>query len=149
LSGIWWWWLNTGDVIDMYGSNLLTFNETVSHNLFVAIMHRNHAGIMSAVPLVESGGIYSYDFSSGGTQVHGGSSAHKQLSTSPVIWGMMAGDADGNGEIELQDKNNLWNVQVGNTGYLESDFNLDTHSNNKDKNDFWLPNEGEGTLIPE
>jgi len=140
--------LNSGEVVDMDGINMLAFTTTFTHNLYVAIMHRNHAGVLSAVPLVGSGGVYSYDFSFGAAKVHGGSAAHKQLSTSPVIWGMMAGDADGNGDIEIMDINNIWKSQAGNARYLESDFNLDGQSNNKDKDDYWLPNLGYGSHIP-
>jgi len=141
--------LNNGNVVGLDGSSLIFFSVIPANNLYAVIWHRNHLGIISANPLIESGGIYSYDFSSSASQAYGGSFAHKQLSTSPEIWGMMAGDADGNGNIQFQDINNVWDVQTGNTGYLESDFNLDTQSNNKDKNEYWLPNEGEGSFIPE
>jgi len=60
---------------------------------------------------------------------------------------MMAGD--GSGVIGLTDKKNIWNIQTGTKGYLESDYNLNTDVNNKDKNDFWFKNNGKVTYIPE
>jgi len=51
--------------------------------------------------------------------------------------------------MQVQDINNVWDVQTGNTDYLESDFNLDTQSDNKDKNDYWWTNLGKGSSIPE
>ncbi len=43
--------------------------------------HRNHLGIISANPIVNTGGIYTYDFSSSESQVHGGLMAHKEIGT--------------------------------------------------------------------
>ena len=141
--------LSTGEVVDLDGSNMLSFTVTVTNDLYVAIWHRNHLGVISANPLVETGGIYSYDFSSGSGQAYGGSSAHVQLSSLPVIWGMMAGDADGSGDVAIPDKNNVWNIQAGTKGYLESDFNLNINVNNQDKNEHWVPNLGSSSFIPE
>jgi len=141
--------MEDGSVIAMDGSPQLTFDVTPLNNLYIVIWHRNHLGVISANPLVESGGIYPYDFSSNAGQAYGGSSAQVLLSSSPDIWGMMAGDGDGNGEIQMQDIDNVWNIQAGTSGYLESDYNLNGQSDNQDKNDYWLPNEGEGSYIPE
>ena len=32
--------------------------------------------------------------------------------------------------------------------YYKSDFNLDTQVNNKDKDDFWVPNQGKASQVP-
>jgi hypothetical protein len=34
-------------------------------------------------------------------------------------------------------------------GYKSADIDLDGHVNNRDKNEIWLPNIGEGSQIPE
>lgn len=138
-----------GQVIGIDGNSDIQFHTTINNNLYVAIWHRNHLGILSTNPLIESGGVYIYDFSSFASQVYGGALAHVQLSISPEIWGMIAGDADGNGDIQFPDIDDVWNNQAGNEGYLKSDMNLDTQSDNQDKNDFWLPNESMGSFIPE
>ncbi|MCD4788583.1 MAG: Ig-like domain-containing protein, partial [Bacteroidales bacterium] len=54
--------LNDGLVVGMDGISNLIFSSTVTNNLFVIVWHRNHLGIMSAIPVTISGGIYTYDF---------------------------------------------------------------------------------------
>jgi len=141
--------LNTGEVVSLDGLNMITSPAFITHNIFAIIWHRNHLGIISATPLIESAGTYSYNFTTSASQAYGGTSAQIQLSSSPVIWGMMAGDGDGSGYVEISDKNNVWNIQSGNAGYLESDYSLNKDVNNQDKNDYWLLNRGKGSFIPE
>jgi len=141
--------MDDGSIITLDGSSQLSFDVTPLNNLYVAIWHRNHLGVISANPLTEIEGIYPYDFTTSASQVYGGSSAQVQLSSVPEIWGMMAGDGDGNGVVGDPDKLNIWNFQTGTEGYLESDFNLNKNVNNQDKNDFWYLNYGKATYIPE
>lgn len=62
---------------------------------------------MSANPLTESEGKYSYDFSSGETQVYGGTTGHKQLS--PGNWGLFGGNGvHDNNHVNENDKINSW-----------------------------------------
>ena len=138
-----------GTIVGIDGSNNLNFPIDLTNNLFVCIWHRNHLGIISANPLVESEGKYAYDFSSDASQVLGGSSAQIQLSASPEIWGMIAGDGDASGDVETPDKNNVWYLQSGTAGYLEGDYNLNKNVSNQDKNDYWIFNKGKSTFIPE
>ena len=58
---------------------------------------------------------------------------------------MIAGDSD----VAIPDKNNVWNLQTGTEGYLESDYNLNRNVSNQDKNDFWFKNNGKVTYIPD
>jgi hypothetical protein len=138
--------LKNGDIVGLNGSSNLTFPVKIYQNLFLVIWQRNHLGIMTPTPLVKSGNVYTHNFSTGSGQVYGGSSAHKQLI--PGVWGMMSGDATGNGMIENSDKD-LWEVQAGTPGYKESDFNMNGQVNNPDKDDKWLPNLGSGTFVPD
>jgi PKD repeat protein len=131
--------LSNGKVIGMDGTSTLQFNNSLNHQLFIVIWHRNHLGIMSSGFLVKSSGIYTYDFSAGASQVYGGSDAHKQIG--PGIWGMIGGDGDRDSVVTATDKS-IWEFQVGKKGYLESDYNLDSQSDNKDKNDIRSPNLG-------
>ena len=43
-----------------------------------------------------------------------------------------------------QDENDVlvWKNEVGTEGFLNSDANLNGQSDNKDKNDIWVPNNG-------
>jgi len=44
------------------------------------------------------------------------------------IFGMYAGDADANGTVELDDKTLFWSLEAGSSGYLNSDFNMDSQT---------------------
>ena len=137
--------LNSGKVVGMDGISTLQFNNSLTQQLFVVIWHRNHLGVMSSYNLIESGGTYSYDFSTGATQAFGSSSAHKQIG--PGVWGMMGGDGNRDKLISNTDKSPLWEIQSGKQGYIESDYNLDNQSDNKDKDDIWEPNLGAGSQV--
>jgi hypothetical protein len=93
-------------------------------------------------------GAYTYDYTTGSGQVYGGTAGTKQLAVG--VWGMRSGDGDGNGDVQLADRNNVWKAasQAGKTGYLPSDFNMNRQTNNVDKNDKWLPNLGTGSQVP-
>ena len=101
------------------------------------------------LPIPGPGDLVTYDFSSAAGQAYGNTAAHKQLSSTPQIWGMFSGDGNGNGEIQLSDKVNVWELQAGKAGYLEGDYILNGEVSNQDKDDYWLPNLGSGSYIPE
>jgi len=138
---------NDGSIVSRFGSDILSFDVEININLYVVIYHRNHLSIMSANPLIESGGAYTYDFTESATQTYGGINAVKELSTG--IWGMIAADGNADGTIDNLDLENSWAPQAGEAGYNTGDFNLDTQVDNKDKDDVWVPNDGEGSQVPE
>jgi len=137
---------NNGQVVDVNGNTVMEFRVPFFQNLFVAAYHLNHLGVISASGLTKTGSLYDYNFSIGAGQARGGASAHNEIA--PGVWGMAGGDGDRNGDIGLSDKVILWEAEAGTKGYLPSDFNLDSESNNKDKDDIWVPNLGMGTQIP-
>jgi hypothetical protein len=100
---------------------------------------------MSAVPLTLSGGMYSYNFSTSGTQAYGANS-QKQLAVGK--WGMYSGDGDANNTVNTADKTGTWTPDAGKKGYLNADFNRNGQVNNPDKNDFWRPNIGKSCQVP-
>lgn len=138
--------LADGSVVAIDGSSMPEFGITIANNLFVVIWHRNHLAIMSANPLPEAGGVYSYDYSTGATQVYGGILGHEELV--PGIWGMRGGDGDSDGQVGNPDKVDVWTVDAGSAGYLFGDFNLDGQANNPDKVEVWEPNSGGGSQVP-
>jgi hypothetical protein len=138
--------LADGSIVGLDGSSNLTFPNSITEQLFVVIRHRNHLGIMSANAVVPTGGIHSYNFSTGSAQVHGGTNACKQLASG--IWGMISGDGNRDGIVGMDDKSGLWSPQAGTEGYIYSDYNLDRQSNNIDKDGFWVPNIGKGSQVP-
>ena len=138
--------LNNGKIVGLDGTSNLQFSNSLTQQLYIVIWHRNHLGIMSSNSLSESGGVYSFDFTTGAGQVYGSASGHKEIV--PGIWGMFGGDGNRDGEVTPTDKSPLWDTQSGTQGYLDSDYNLDTQSDNKDKDDIWAPNSGMGSMVP-
>jgi PKD repeat protein len=138
--------LNNGKVVGLDGSSVLRFESPFFNNLYPVIHHRNHLGIMPANGLTQTGGIYTYNYSTGVGQVYGGINGHKELS--PGVWGMISGDGDRNKTIGTGDKSPLWEDQAGTRAYQYSDYNLDGQSDNSDKDDKWVPNIGKGCQVP-
>ena len=138
--------MNSGAVVDIDGTSNIEFLVTPTQGLYVVLWQRNHLGVLSNFALPFSGGVYSYDFTSGINQVYGGANGHKEIT--PGIWGMIGGDASRDGNVDGSDLSPYWELETGMPGYLESDFTLDGQSDNKDKNDIWVPNEGKGTSVP-
>lgn len=91
-------------------------------------------------------GAYKYDFSTDSSQVYGGTASCKMLS--PNVWGIPAGDVNGDGTIDIGDKN-LWGNNAGNAVYAPEDINLDAQINHLDVNDFWILNYPFGCQVPE
>ncbi|MBN1338898.1 MAG: C10 family peptidase [Bacteroidales bacterium] len=139
--------MRNGSVRGLNGTSLLFFNETVTYSLYAIIWHRSHIGVMSAAPLTKTGGVYSCDFTNDASQAYGGTQGHKEIA--PGIWGMIGADGNADGQINNADKNDVWAMQAGASGYRTGDFNLDSQVNNNDKNDVWAPNTGLGGQVPE
>jgi len=102
---------------------------------------------MNENPLTETGGVYTYDFTTGSSQIYGGALGSKEVA--PGIWGMIGGDGDCNGQVSSPDKVDVWSVETGNAGYLNGDFDLNGNVNNQDKVDLWSENAGTGTIVPD
>lgn len=137
----------SGNIIDVNGNNYIEFNCMIpNNNMYAIIWHRNHLGILSNNALIETDGTYSYDFTTDQNMVFGGTMAVKELA--PGIWGMAGGDADASGQIDINDKTDIWNLQSGESGYLMSDFNLDTQVDNLDKNEILYINNGFTCQVP-
>ena len=128
------------------GDTLNFFPVSISNNLFVTLIHRNHIDIISAEPVLKRNGRYTLDFTTAGNNALG-ENAQKSLGNG--VYGMFAGDANGDGLVDDIDKTVLWNSEAGSQGYNSSDFNLDGESDNKDKNGFWVPNTGMGSNVPQ
>lgn len=135
--------LNNGRVVDLNGSRILTFDTTFTQNLYVIVWHRNHLGIMTANAAEPYRGLFTYDFLSDGQAYNAG---QKDLGNG--IFGMIAGDVNGNGTIDNSDLNQ-WGSSAGERGYLSEDVNMDIQTSNTDKNDFILINFESTSFIPE
>jgi len=138
--------LKDGSVVGMDGSSVLQFPAaSFDYDIYVVVWHRNHLGVMSNSGAIGSGGVYSYNFSTGAGQAYGGADGHKDLG---AVYGMFAGDGNANDIVEITDKT-VWANLAGQSGYYAGDYNLDAQNNNQDKNDKWYPNINEESQVPE
>jgi len=138
--------LKDGSIVGLDGASPIFLNSPVTQNLYVVIWHRSHLAVMSATPLVLSGGSFTFDFTTSAEQAYGGANGHKSLVTG--VWGMVAGDGNADGNVGMPDKVDTWNVQGGNAGYLGGDFDLNGIVDNADKIETWTPNNGRGSQVP-
>ncbi|MCD4729835.1 MAG: hypothetical protein K8R74_04490, partial [Bacteroidales bacterium] len=139
--------LKNGDIVDIDGFSLPESEINISANLYTVVWHRNHLGIMSAVPLTRTDNLYEYDFTLAEEQVYGFSLGHKEIV--PNVWGMIAADAVADGIIDGADKTNSWMMQAGLYGYYSGDMNMDVQTDNVDKNEVLIINWGKQCQVPE
>ncbi|MBN1339286.1 MAG: C10 family peptidase [Bacteroidales bacterium] len=138
--------LKNGHIVGTDGLSPMQFPLSITQELYCAVWHRNHVGILSAFEPSGANGFYSYDFSTSHTQIYGGTMGCTQLTGG--LWGMAGGDGNADGQVNNNDKNDIWAPQAGSNGYQQGDFNLDIQVNNTDKNGLWKPNTGLGCQVP-
>jgi hypothetical protein len=131
----------------MDGTSRLQFNNLIEHQLYVVAWQRNHLGVLSANALTGINDIYYYDFTSYENRVYGGNLGHKEIS--PGIWGLISGDGNCDGQINMLDLSTIWSMQAGQSTYELGDFNMDGNIDNKDKNDIFILNEGYSSQVPD
>lgn len=141
-----------GSVVALNGTSLLNVDgvNPFNDNLYVAVYQQNHLGIMAnnAVTDGNSDGVFDYDFSTGSGQVYGGTAGYKLLETD--VWGMVAGDGNGDGGVYLDDNTAQWVNQFGSeNGYYSADFNMDSGVNLDDNTVIWAPNFGIEGPVPD
>ena len=121
--------------------------------LYLVIRHRNHLDVISSTRLMEdsgTAGVYAYDFTSAATSALGGASALVEISTG--AYAMYGGDADGNGNVNLSDYNNVLrdDIRGSQSGYLASDTDMNINANLSDYNNIVRDNTraSRGTQVP-
>jgi len=62
---------------------------------------------------------------------------------------MMSGDTDASGLIGNIEETAVWSTDAGKAGYYPADLNFDQQVDNQDKDDYWIPNNGKGTSVPQ
>lgn len=135
-----------GTIVTTDGSSLPEFTGYIQYDVYAVVYHRNHLSVLSAnwIDYEESGTI-AYDFTTALENAYGDG----QQDLGAGVFGMFAGDSNGDGDINEQDKDVEWAGEAGSAGYLGSDLNMDIEVNNTDKVEFWEPNMGTGTTVPQ
>ncbi|RLD56922.1 MAG: hypothetical protein DRJ05_10540 [Bacteroidetes bacterium] len=140
---------NDGRAVDPWHQTPeLKYDIDLNDNIYMVIWHRNHLGVMTAVPISDGDSPAFYDFSESAAQAYGGTDALIDMGNG--VFGLMGGDADYNQEITQQDRDGFWDPNVGlPCGYEAYDFTLDGQVDNKDKNQTWTKTLGKETQVPE
>ena len=124
----------------------LSGNSDISY--YVIIYHKNHIPIMSATAIDGSSGTLTVDFTDDQSKAFG-TNAMKELETG--VYGMFAGDADGNLSVEAADLS-TWRTANGAafnySSNSRSDFNLDGVINSVDRNEYQQKNSTETNQVP-
>jgi len=137
--------LKNGSIVTLDGTSPMQFTVTVSYKLYAVVYHRNHLPVLSGGQLILNAGVYTWDFTSGAGQAYGGVNAHKQVGAG--IWGMISGDGNADGQINNNDKNDVWKPEAGLSGYKPGDFSMNGQVDNVDKNDLWKANSGKSSQV--
>jgi len=140
---------NDGRAVDPWHQTPeLKYDIDLNYNIYLVIWHRNHLGVMSAVPISDGDSPAFYDFSESVDKAYGGATAQADLGNG--VYGMMGGDADYSQTITEQDKLGFWTPNAGiQVDYQTYDFNLDGQVNNQGKNQTWSKNLGAETQVPD
>ncbi len=137
--------LKDGSIVSRDGINKLYFDINITNNLYAIVWHRNHLGIMSAIPLTISGNTYSFDFTTALDQAY----LNGQKDLGGALYGMYAGDADGNNIVHQNDIDIFWYNEAGKKGYFGGDMNMNIQVNNQDKDDVWFGNINKQSMVPD
>ncbi len=142
--------MNDGSIKATDGTSNLTISlaGNTGSEFFVVIYHRNHLPIMSASTVSESSSLYTIDFTNASANTYLGVAGLASLSGGK--FGMLAGDADGDGDVDATDLT-TWQSQNGTEftyGSSNGDFNLDGEINAVDRNDFQQKNDTKTSKVP-
>ncbi len=140
--------MTNGSVTDTTGTNGLAFTGLESNTpYYIVVKHRNHLAVMSSdsVQIDESNGTDEYDFTVSDAAYGGNTLAVKQVGSD---YAMIAGDGDGNGQIQTSDKSTEWEGQTGQSGYKSADFDMNGFVQTSDKSGFYENNVGKATQVP-
>lgn len=133
-----------GQLIDPAGDTLLVLGNNLPAFAYLALLHRNHLGVITAEPVALAGSI---DFGDPALPVAGKTARH--LDGPRAL--LRSGDANGDGVVNAIDQNLLWrprNGQAANYGQGGPDFNLDGRIDLLDRNTHWLVNNGHWSAVP-
>ena len=113
-----------GSLVDLDGSTFPEIgNAEITDNLYLIISHRNHIAIMSATEMAGTGNNYSYDFTVALDKAYGGGAGYRKIN--PGVFGMVAADADRDGNISVLDFS-AWATDFGKMHiYIPSDTDGD------------------------
>ena len=136
---------NDGRIMEPDGTLGVTFNNLLYGSYYIAVHHRNHLAVMTSAPVLFSPDNSLFDFTNSLTSAYG---QNAMAEITAGVFGMYAGDGNGDGKITLADQDDVWVPQNGSFGYLNGDFNLDCGVTIHDVTLYWNINNGMMTQVP-
>lgn len=123
----------------------LSFLNAATGSYYMIVYHRNHLGVATRFKQsVVRGSSVSYNFTTDSSKAFGFNMI--KVSSSPVRWAMIPGDANMDGFIDALDQS-IWIAQNGLDGYLAADFNGDVFVDALDQA-IWISYNGLGSFLP-
>lgn len=137
----------SGTVVDTNGTAPVGFSGQADGDYYVVVRHRNHLGVMSAIPLPLTTSSTLYDFTTAQSQAYG---SDPETMLEAGVFGLRGGDGNADGGVDAIDRNLVWRIQNGTAwDYTKlGDFNLDGGIDAPDLNLYWRPNNGTATQVP-
>lgn len=130
---------DNGTLVDFDGKSPIILPMKQPGDYYVILRHRNHLAVVTESPfaLGAASTINTLDFSNPNI-VSGGFSALKpvELIGTRYVYGLVAGDTDGNGIVNELDYTRVWNER-DNENYLNSDSQMNGIVNTLDFNVSW------------
>ncbi len=142
--------MSDGSIKAVDGTSNLTvsLSGNTGASFYVVIYHRNHLPVMSANPVGNVSNLYSIDFTTLATNTYLGATTLSGLTGGKL--GMIAGDVDGDGDVDGTDLTS-WRSQNGAVFVYNStngDLNLDGVINAVDRNAFQQKNDTKTSQVP-
>ncbi|HMD14746.1 MAG TPA: hypothetical protein VKI62_08990, partial [Bacteroidota bacterium] len=120
-----------GSAVDLDGVSPVGFSGVTLGTYYIVVRHRNHLAIMSSNPVTINGTSSLYDFTTSESQAYG---TAPMATLSGGVFGMFAGDVNGNGTLKYSGSGNdsgpiyarIGGAAVSATvsGYFSEDTNL-------------------------
>lgn len=138
---------NDGQILDINGNSLNFSAPPSGSSVYFVVTHRNHLSMMSAVAVsANTADKFRFNFASTFAG-YGGNLSGVAVNTG--VWANIAGDANGDGDVNAVDANLVWQPANGQINvYDQADLNMDGEVNAIDKNLIWAPSNGKTTQVP-
>ncbi|HRF66858.1 MAG TPA: hypothetical protein PK605_05165 [Ignavibacteria bacterium] len=123
----------------------ISFSNANTGNYYMMVYHRNHLAVATRFrATVTRGSAVNYDFTTDSAKAFGFNMV--KVSSSPVRWAMIPGDANRDGFVDGLDQT-IWIGQNGLDGYRSADFNGDRFVDGLDQT-IWILFNGNGSFLP-
>ena len=122
-----------------------SFSNANTGKYYIFVYHRNHLPVASMyTQQITRGSTVSYDFTTDSAKTYGFNAI--KVSTSPVLWGMIPGDANRDEYVDALDQV-IWINENGQFGFYASDFNGDSYVDALDQF-LWILYNGNASYLP-